>query len=214
MNNLMQTAYGSASKAPQRDRNRERGGLAGEKIPSGFRVGQIQQYGPEQMDLFKQLFSHVGPDSFLSKLGMGDEETFNEIEAPAHRQFNEKIGGLASRFSGMGSGGFGSRKSSGFQNQATSAASNFAQDLASQRQGLQQQALKDLMGMSESLLGQRPNNRFLIDKYAGQQGQQGGGLAGAASGAGSGAALGSFAGPWGTAAGALAGGALGYFGGK
>ena len=79
-----------------------------DKIPKGYRTGQIQQFTPEMMDLFKQLFSHVGPDSFLSKLASGDEETFNQIERPALKQFAGLQGGLASRFSqGGGSGGGG-----------------------------------------------------------------------------------------------------------
>lgn len=137
----------------------------GDNIPSGYRSGQLQQFTPQQMKLFKQMFSQVSPDSYLSRLSQGDEELFDEMEAPAMRQFNELQGGLASRFSGMG---MGSRRSSGFQNSSTAAASNFAQDLASKRQGLQRQAIMDLMGLSESLLGQRPNERFLVPKKQNQ----------------------------------------------
>lgn len=132
-----------------------------EKLPSGFKAGQLQQFTPEQMQLFQQMFSNVGPDSYLSKLAGGDEDIFNQIEAPALKQFSALQGGLASRFSGMGSG---ARRSSGFQNAAGQQASDFAQQLQSQRQGLQSQALKDLMGMSNSLLGQKPFERFAIEK--------------------------------------------------
>lgn len=135
--------------------------LTGNKIPKGYSQGTLQQFTPEQMQLFQQMFGNVGPDSFLSKLAGGDENTFNQIEAPAMRQFQGLQGNIASRFSGMGTGG---RKSSGFQNTLSAAGSNFAQDLQSQRQSLQQQALKDLMGMSESLLNQRPQENFLVQK--------------------------------------------------
>ena len=121
------------------------------KAPAGFE--RVQQFTPEQMNLFKQMFGNVGPDSFTAKLAGGDQSTFDQLEAPALRQFAGLQGQTASRFSGMGSG---ARKSSGFQNTMTAGSSQFAQDLASQRMGLQQQALKDLFGMSESLLGQRP----------------------------------------------------------
>jgi hypothetical protein len=114
------------------------------------------------MQLFQQLFSHVGPESYLSRLAQGDEEAFGETEAPALRQFGALQGNLASRFSGMG--GLGARKSSGFQNTANAAASDFAQDLQGKRQGLQQQAIKDLMGLSSNLLGQRPFEQFLTEK--------------------------------------------------
>jgi hypothetical protein len=60
--------------------------------------------------------------------------------------------------------GSGARHSSGFQNTANQATSDFAQQLQSQRLGLQRQAMQDLMGMSESLLGQRPYERFLTKK--------------------------------------------------
>lgn len=137
----------------------------GDIVPKGYSKGQLSQYTPEQKELFQQMFSHVGPDSYLSRLAGGDEDIFNEMEAPAMRQFNELQGGLASRFSqGGGAGSLSARRSSGFQNSNTAAASNFAQDLASKRQGLQQQAIKDLMGISESLLGQRPEDKFLVEK--------------------------------------------------
>lgn len=136
-------------------------GAMKEKIPSGYSKGSLQQFTPEQMQLFQQLFSHVGPESFLSKLAGGDQSTFGEIEAPALRQFGELQGQLGSRFSGMGTG---ARKSSGFQNTINAAASNFAQDLQSQRQSLQKQALMDLMGISNQLLGQKPFENFLKKK--------------------------------------------------
>jgi hypothetical protein len=137
----------------------------GNIIPKGYNLGQLQQFGPEQMELFKSLFSQVSPDSYTSRLAGGDESLFNEMEAPAYRNFNDVLGGLSSRFSGGdlsgGRGSLSARRSSGFQNATTSAASNFAQDLQSQRQGLQRQAIQDLMGMSNTLLGQRPQEKFL-----------------------------------------------------
>jgi hypothetical protein len=138
-----------------------RGGGQGDIIPKGYRKGQLQQFSPEQMQLFSQLFSHVSPDSYLSRLAGGDEDIFNQIEAPAHRQFQGKLGNIASRFSGMGLGG---RHSSGFQNTTSAAASNFSQDLASNRQQLQRQALMDLMGISQSLLNQRPFENLITPK--------------------------------------------------
>lgn len=136
-------------------------GRIGNKIPSGYKQGQLQQFTPEQMSLFQQMFGHVSPNSFTSKLASGDQSSFEEMEAPALRQFNELQGGLSSRFSGMGSG---ARRSSGFQNTVNQASSDFAQNLSSKRQELQRQALQDLMGLSGQLLGQRPYEQFLIKK--------------------------------------------------
>lgn len=113
----------------------------------------FQQFSPEQMQLFQHLFSQLGPESFLSKLAGGDESTFQQMEAPALKQFSALQGGLASRFSGMG---MGARHSSGFQNTATQANSDFAQALQAQRTGLQQQALEDLMRYSQMLFAQQP----------------------------------------------------------
>jgi hypothetical protein len=138
------------------------GMATGNKIPKGYEQGSLQQFTPEQMQLFRSLFAHLSPGGQLSKLAGGDEATFNQMEAPAMRQFAGLQGNLASRFSGMGS--FGARNSSGFQNTANQASSDFAQDLQSRRTDLQRQALKDLMGMSNELLGQRPQENFLVKK--------------------------------------------------
>lgn len=132
-----------------------------EKIPSGYKKGSLQQFTPEQMQLFQQLFSHLGPDSFLSQLVGGDESAFGQLEAPALKQFNQMQGQIGSRFSGMGTG---AQKSSGFQNTMNSAAQDFASQLQSQRLGLQQQALQDLFGLSNQLMSQKPYENFLVKK--------------------------------------------------
>lgn len=134
---------------------------AGDIVPKGYKTGQLQQFTPDQIKLFKSLFSQLGPNSYLSKLAGGDEELFNEIERPAFRQFGELQGNLASRFSGMG---LGARNSSGFQNAMTQAGSDLASQLSLQRQQLQQNALQELFGLSNTLLGQRPYERALVEK--------------------------------------------------
>lgn len=172
--------------------------MAKNRIPSGYKQGQLQNFSPEQFQLFQQLFGHLGPQSFLSKLAGGDQSQFEQMEAPAMRQFQGLQGQLASRFSGMG---MGARHSSGFQNAANQQTSNFAQDLQANRLELQRQAIQDLMQMSGNLLQQRPYSQFLIKKDQKKSGW------GGAIGAGLGAVGGFFAGG---PAGALAGGQLGY----
>ena len=130
-------------------------------VPKGYQKGSLQQFTPEQMQLFQGLFGHLGSNSFLSKLAGGDQSQFEQMEAPALRQFGELQGNIASRFSGMGSG---ARRSSGFRNTMNQASSDFAQQLQANRMGLQRQALQDLMGFSSQLLGQRPNENFLVEK--------------------------------------------------
>lgn len=143
--------------------------LTGNRGPTGSRsqgkiagkeVAQLSNWTPEMHDLFQQMFQHVAPESYLSKLAGGDESMFSQLEAPAMRQFSQLQGGLASRFSGMGTG---ARKSSGFQNTMSAAGMDLAERLQGQRMGLQQQALRDLMNMSSSLLQQRPYENFLVN---------------------------------------------------
>lgn len=131
------------------------------KVPSGYRHGQLQNFTPEQFQLFQQMFGRLGPESFLGRLASGDQSQFEQLEAPAMRQFQGLQGQLASRFSGMGTG---ARRSSGFQNVANQATSDFAQDLQSRRLGLQREALNDLMTMSGQLLQQRPYDQFMVKK--------------------------------------------------
>jgi len=131
------------------------------KIPKGYSYGQLDNYTPQQQQLSNQQFGYVGPESYLSKLAGGDQSQFAQTEAPALRQFSEMQGNIASRFSGMGSG---ARNSSGFQNTQNSAASNFSQQLQSQRMGYRNQAIQDLMSMSNRILGQKQYDQFLTEK--------------------------------------------------
>jgi len=137
-----------------------KGSLKGEIIPEGYSKSKIQQFTPEQMQLLEQMIGHLGPEGWLSKLASGDESAFEQIEAPQKRQFGEQLGGIASKFSGLGMGG---QKSSGFRNTLNSASSNFAQELGAQRQGLKSQAFKDLMGFTNQALGQKPYDTGLSE---------------------------------------------------
>jgi hypothetical protein len=129
-------------------------GATGAKPAGMMTGGQIPQMTPEQMQLFQQMFQHVGPESYLSKLAQGNEGLFQQIEAPAMREFSSLAGNMASRFAGAG--GAGTRRTSGFQNAMGAEASSLSERLAANRQSLQQQAIKDLMSMSGDLLQQRP----------------------------------------------------------
>ncbi len=169
-------------------RMRSGGGKSGDIIPKGHLEGQLQQFTPEQMKLFQQMFSHVSPESQTGRLASGDQSMFGEIEAPALRQFQELQGQMGSRFSGMG---MGAQKSSGFQNTMGQMGSDFAMQLQAQRQQLQRQAIQDLMGNASTLLGQSPYERFLIKK---QQQEKAGTPWGKIIGAGVGGAAGAFSG--------------------
>src|SRR5512147_311923 len=158
----MNSMFGGQGAAPTGQiKSNNSSGFYKEKVPKGYSKGKLANFSPEQIDLFQQLFGNLGPDSYLSKLAGGDQSQFEQLEAPALKQFGEFQGGLASRFSGMGTG---ARRSSGFQNASNQAASDFAQQLQSQRMGLQRNALSDLFNMSNILLGQRPMEQFLEKK--------------------------------------------------
>lgn len=142
-------------------------GAAGNKIPKGYSAGRLQQFTPEQLSLYQSLFPYVSPGSQLAQQAAGSDQGFAPHEDYARRQFQEATGELSSRFSGLG---MGARKGSGFQNQLTQGAQDFASLLAQQRQGLQRQALLDLMGISGQLLGQQPYQNFLTRKEPKQSG--------------------------------------------
>lgn len=132
----------------------------------GRKIGGYQQFSmpnftQPQMDLFKGLFSHVGPNSYLSRLASGDQGIFEQIEKPALNAFSGAQGNIASRFAGMGYGS-GGLKSSGFQNTMSAASQDLAERLAANRQALQQGAISDLLSASNQLLNQRPYENRLI----------------------------------------------------
>lgn len=176
----------------------------GNKIPSGYKAGRMQNFDSNQQQLFQQMFSHASPDSLTGKLAGGDQSAFEQMEAPAMRQFAGLQGNIASKFSGMGQG---ARNSSGFQNEMNQATSDFAQQLQSQRQQLQRQALQDLMGMSSTLLGQRPYENFMVKKQRKPSFLQR--LMGGAAPAAGGLIGGFFGGPAGATAGYSLGGSFG-----
>ena len=192
----MTSMIGNSGFGGQRGPN---GQIGNTKTPSGYRSGQTAQFTPEQMQLFQQSFGQVSPDSYTARLAGGDQSLFQEMEAPELKQFAGLQGNIASRFSGQGMGG---RRSSGFQNTINTAASDFASQLQSQRQGLQRQAIQDLRGMTSDLLGQRPYQQWITEKRKKDSGGWGG-----LAGAGVGAVGGFFAGG---PAGAMTGAQLGY----
>ncbi len=154
----MSSLFGGSSQSTGQP---SRSGATGNILPKGFKAGQMQNFTPEMMQLFQSLFSHVSPDSFTSQLAGGDQQAFDQMEAPALKQFSGLQGNLASRFSQMGQG---ATKSSGFQNTMNQAGQDFAGQLQSQRLGLQNNAAKDLFSMSQMLLGQKPYENFMTEK--------------------------------------------------
>lgn len=164
---------------------------------SGYTARQLPNFTPEMMNLFKSLLGGAqggagGGLDFMSKLASGDESAFTSAEAPAYSAFNKTLGQLGSRFSQ-----YGAQDSSAFQNATAGAGQDLAQNLQAQRLGLRQGAIDRLLGLSSSLLQQRPYENVLEQN---PQGFDWGGLIGGAAG--------SFLGPFGGAFGKGAGNAL------
>jgi hypothetical protein len=139
----------------------------------------MANYLPQQKELYNRMYQNVAPDSQTARLAAGDPSAFEQMEAPAMRQFQDLQGQTASRFSGMG---MGARKGSGFANEMNQATSDFAQDLQSKRQALSRQAIQDMMSMSNDLLSyefKKPKKKKWWEKLI----EGGGGLVGAGIGA-------------------------------
>jgi hypothetical protein len=186
------------------------GGGAISPRKAGYDVVQTPRLSPQVMQLWEQLMggSQPGVQSGLSHLsqlaGGGSEDYWKQLEAPALRQFGELQGDIASRFSGLGSGG---RHSSGFQNALGGAAADLSERLQSQRLGLQRGAIDQLLGLYGDLMHNDPYEMMLTQRQKKPSIWQkllGGGLPIAGAGLG---AL--FGGPAGAALGGQLGGAAG-----
>lgn len=134
---------------------------------TGYNQVSIPNLSPEQMNLFKQILGSSGSGiqnsiGQLSQLAAGGSEDYwKQLEAPALRQFDQLQGNIASRFSGEG---MGARRGSGFHNATSGAATDLAERLQSQRLGLQQSAISQLMSLYGNLMGTQTQENFLIPK--------------------------------------------------
>lgn len=130
----------------------------------GYKQAQLANMTPQQMQLLQQLLGGIGEGAgsgleYLTGLASGDESQFQQMEAPALRQFQELLGQTGTRFSGLGA-----RDSSAFENQVAGAGATLAENLAAKRQSLQQNAIEKLLGYSGELLNQRPYENLLVQK--------------------------------------------------
>ena len=177
-----------------------------EQTPMGMNNYAINQFTPEQTSVFANEFNHLGKGSYLERLANGDQELYNEMEAPQFQKYNAQQGQLASYFSGMGMGG---RKSSGFQNAANQSSIDFAQELQKNRADMRSNAIKNLMGLSDQVLNQRPQERGLTQNQ--EESRNGKTVAGTVVGGIGGGILGyAFGGGPGAFKGASMGSQLGY----
>lgn len=129
-------------------------------VPKGYSQFELPTMGGENkqiFDLLRSQFMQSAPGMFsqLGGLAQGNQQAFEQFEAPAMRQFQQQIlPGIANRYVGSGIGG-----SSGMQNAFAGAGKEFAEDLHSQRLALQLNSMARLMGLGDLLL-QTPTSQF------------------------------------------------------
>ena len=167
------------------------GSLSKPKNIAGYKQVQLPTMQPQQYQLFNQLLSGAGRNvsgglDLLGGMASGQDEYFQALEAPYYRALQQAGGQLGSRFSGMG---MGARGSSGFQNALAEEAGGLSERLGSQRLALQQNALQQLLQLSESLLGKRsfenaliPRKPSFLSQLLGTAGQTGSQIAGSLAG--------------------------------
>lgn len=143
--------------------------MSSPSAPSGYNVKNVQQFTPEQMQLFQMLLSGLtqegglgGGFDFLKKLSSGEDSAFQQMEAPYFSALEKGLGQTASRFSR-----FGARDSSAFENALAGQTSDMAMQLGAQRNQMQMNALNSLLGLSSNLLGQKPFETMLQEKKSG-----------------------------------------------
>ncbi len=172
----------------------------------GIQTQQVPNFSPKQMKLFRKLLGGVNQGGGLqaglgrlNRLASGSQEEMAAQEAPAYADFQKALGDVGSRFAG-----FGALGSSAFQNATAGEAGKFAQDLQAKRMGIQDDALKRLLGLSGDLLGQRPYANFydqedegfdwgsLLSGIGGLAGAYFGGPVGAGIGSSAGSGIGNF----------------------
>lgn len=171
--------------------NRGATGKASGLTGTGYKQVSVPTMNRASSDLHSRLLAAAAPGAekgagFLSDMAQGGPESYAAFEKPAMRDFGALTGQMASRFSGMG--GAGARKSSGFQNTMGEQAASLSENLAERRMGLQQQAIRDLLGMSHTLMQTPTEEHMLMPKQPKKQpfwkellGSAVGGLAGGAS---------------------------------
>lgn len=133
---------------------------------AGYNVVQTPRMSDSTRQIWEQLLGGAQPGvssglTQLSKLAGGDPSQFEALEAPAYRQFAGLQGSTASRFSGMGQG---ARHSSGFQNTMENQSTDLAERLQSQRMGLQQGAIDQLLSIYGNLMQNDPYEMMLMQQ--------------------------------------------------
>lgn len=147
------------------------------KIPSGFKQFSLPTMSQDQKgiyDLLRNQFMGHAPGIYdqLGGLAKGQSPFFESLEAPAMRQFQQQIApGIANRYVGSGI-----KNSSGLNNSLASAGQGLAENLQSQRLGIQMNAISQLLGLGDLLLQTPTMQSGLVQKKPSFWQQLSGGL--------------------------------------
>lgn len=118
---------------------------------------------PEQQNLLNDILGSLGGGQLGQAYGQGlsglqemldpSSAAYQRFEAPYLQQFEQQtVPGLAERFAGAGAQG-GALSSSGFGQALSSAGANLQTELAGMKAGLQQQAIRDILGQYNKMAG-------------------------------------------------------------
>lgn len=134
-------------------------------IPKGYDMYSLPTMGGGQKDIYNMLsgqFQSGAGDVYknLLSLAQGSPEMFEKLEAPALRQFEQKIApGIASRYAGSGIGA-----SSGMQNSLAAAGRDLAENLQSQRMGYMERSMQNVLNLGDRLLSTPTQQYGLVQK--------------------------------------------------
>lgn len=126
--------------------------MSGFVLPKGYSASVIPKYNDQQQDFLKNLLSKLGASSMgaadqLGSMASGQGGAFDNMENQAMNFFNNKLApSINQQYAHQGMLG-----SSAFQGALSQAGQGVTEDMYNQRQNLQQQAIRDLLGLSERL---------------------------------------------------------------
>jgi hypothetical protein len=130
------------------------------RVPgSQYKSVQLPRLSPEQKQLFSSVMGGATPGitgglGQLSQLaGGGSPEFWEQMEAPFWRDYEKALGATSARFGQLAPGAMDARRSSAFQHALGGQAGELAENLRSQRLGLQQNAINQLLGLYGNLIG-------------------------------------------------------------
>jgi hypothetical protein len=162
------------------------------RVPgTGYKSVQLPRLSPQQQELFSSVMGRGTPGitggiDQLSQLATGGTPEFwQQMEAPFWRDYEKGLGAIGTRFGQLEPGAMDARRSSAFQHALTGHAGELAENLRSQRLGLQQNAIQQLLQLYGNLMGtQTFDSAFLPKKKSFWQELLGGFAPGAGQGLG------------------------------